>query len=232
MIELIFKAYVNPGDEIIMSDPSFIMYRIACQIFGGNRVAIPLDNYSHKIEAISRAINHKTKIIIIDNPINPTGTIIQRDVFQTLIENVPEHVILVIDEAYREYITDDGNDSQLDEDYTTVQERVRHLDWSFDPTGGMVEWLDGEDSTGNIASNSFGRALGYIKNGYQLNVENSGGACMNALADADEMPPGCLKPEAIYFASNTDEVGPGKGPVASVWRCRGISYLAQSRLSL
>jgi histidinol-phosphate aminotransferase len=107
LIELIFKAYVNPGDEIIMSDPSFIMYRIACQIFGGNRIAIPLDNYSHNIDPISRAINHKTKIIIIDNPINPTGTIIQRDAFQDLIDKVPEHVILVIDEAYREYITDD-----------------------------------------------------------------------------------------------------------------------------
>jgi len=108
LIELIFKAYVNPGDEIIMSDPSFIMYRIACQIFGGNRIAIPLDNYSHNIDAISRAINHKTKIIVIDNPINPTGTIIQRDAFHTLVEKVPEHVILVIDEAYREYITDDS----------------------------------------------------------------------------------------------------------------------------
>lgn len=108
LIELIFKAYVNPGDEIIMSDPSFIMYRIACQIFGGNRIAIPLDNYSHNIDAISRAINHKTKIIVIDNPINPTGTIIERDAFHTLIEKVPEHVILVIDEAYREYITNNS----------------------------------------------------------------------------------------------------------------------------
>jgi histidinol-phosphate aminotransferase len=108
LIELIFKAYVNPGDEIIMSDPSFIMYRIACQIFGGNRIAIPLDDYSHNIDAIGRAINHKTKIIVIDNPINPTGTIIQRDAFRTLIEKVPEHVILVIDEAYREYITNDA----------------------------------------------------------------------------------------------------------------------------
>jgi histidinol-phosphate aminotransferase len=107
LIELIFKAYVNPGDEIIMSDPSFIMYRIACQIFGGNRIAIPLDNYSHNIDAITRAINHKTKIVVIDNPINPTGTIIQRDAFHTLIERAPEHVILVIDEAYREYITND-----------------------------------------------------------------------------------------------------------------------------
>ncbi|MBA7687610.1 Aspartate aminotransferase [subsurface metagenome] len=66
---------MNPGDEVIMSDPSFIMYRIACQIFGGKRIAIPLKNYAHDIETITKTINEKTKIIILDNPINPTGAI-------------------------------------------------------------------------------------------------------------------------------------------------------------
>jgi len=114
LIELIFKAYVNPGDEVIMSDPSFIMYRIACQIFGGKRIAIPLKNYAHDIETMTKAINEKTKIIILDNPINPTGTIITKDKFNYFVEKVPENVILVVDEAYREYIENENYPNAID----------------------------------------------------------------------------------------------------------------------
>jgi histidinol-phosphate aminotransferase len=104
LIELIFKAYVNPGDQVIMSEPSFIMYKIACQIFGGERVAIPLKDYQHNIEAMIEKINAKTKIIIVDNPINPTGTIIKKPEMDHFVDSVPANVILVIDEAYHEYI--------------------------------------------------------------------------------------------------------------------------------
>ena len=114
LIELIFKAYVNPGDQVIMSDPSFIMYKIACQIFGGEMVSIPLIDYRHNIQEMIRAITSKTKIVIIDNPINPTGTIITRDEFDNFIKKVPENVILVVDEAYNEYIEDESYPNALD----------------------------------------------------------------------------------------------------------------------
>ncbi|MGB3339928.1 MAG: histidinol-phosphate transaminase [bacterium] len=113
LIELIFKAYVNPGDQVIMSEPSFIMYKIACQIFGGERIAIPLRDFRHDIKAMSRAINHKTKIVILDNPINPTGTIIKKDEFESFLKQLPESVLLVLDEAYREYIEDDNYPDSL-----------------------------------------------------------------------------------------------------------------------
>lgn len=104
LIELIFKAYVNPGDQVIMSEPSFIMYKIACQIFGGDRVAVPLNSYQHDVETMISRINKKTKIIIVDNPINPTGTIIDKRKMDHFVETVPQNVIMVIDEAYHEYI--------------------------------------------------------------------------------------------------------------------------------
>lgn len=106
LIELIFKAYVNPGDQVIMSEPSFIMYKIACQIFGGERVAVPLKDQCHDIDTMTKAINKKTKIIIVDNPINPTGTIIEKEKMDHFIKAVPPGVILVLDEAYCEYIED------------------------------------------------------------------------------------------------------------------------------
>lgn len=114
LIELIFKAYVNPGDQVIMSEPSFIMYKIACQIFGGERVAIPLREYKHNIEAMIERINSKTKIIIVDNPINPTGTIIKKTEMDHFVRTVPANVILVIDEAYHEYIKEDDYPHGLD----------------------------------------------------------------------------------------------------------------------
>jgi histidinol-phosphate aminotransferase len=114
LIELIFKAYVNPGDEVIMSEPSFIMYKIACQIFGGERVAVPLKDDKHDVETMAQRINKKTKIVIVDNPINPTGTIIEKDAMDFFIKKIPENVILVIDEAYHEYIEDPKYPNGLD----------------------------------------------------------------------------------------------------------------------
>lgn len=114
LIELIFKAYVNPGDQVIMSEPSFIMYKIACQIFGGERVAVPLIDHIHDIDTMARKINDKTKIIILDNPINPTGTIIERENMDGFVNTVPPNVILVLDEAYHEYIDDERYPNGLD----------------------------------------------------------------------------------------------------------------------
>ena len=114
LIELIFKAYVNPGDEIIMSEPSFIMYKIACHIFGGKRIAIPLKDFRHDIKGMSKSINHKTKIVIMDNPINPTGTIVNKDEFEQFIKQLPDSVLLVLDEAYREYIEDENYPNSLE----------------------------------------------------------------------------------------------------------------------
>lgn len=114
LIELIIKAYVNPGEQVIMSEPSFIMYKIACQIFGGERVAVPLKDQRHDVETMIKAINSKTKIIIVDNPINPTGTIVERESMDRFIRAVPPHVIVVLDEAYCEYIVDPNYPSGLD----------------------------------------------------------------------------------------------------------------------
>lgn len=114
LIELIIKAYVNPGDQVIMSEPSFIMYKIACQIFGGERVAVPLKDQRHDIPTMIKAINAKTKIVIVDNPINPTGTIVEKESMDRFIKAVPPHVIVVLDEAYCEYIIDPGYPSGMD----------------------------------------------------------------------------------------------------------------------
>lgn len=106
LIELINKAYVNPDDEVIISEPSFIMYRIACLIYGGKRISIPLADWRHDVEAIIAALTPRTKMVILDNPNNPVGTIVPRKVLDSFIHRIPADVIVVIDQAYREYIND------------------------------------------------------------------------------------------------------------------------------
>jgi len=106
-VEIILQAALaclEPNDEVIMSEVSFIMYPIAAHIAGAVPVKIPVKDYKHDLEAILAAITDKTKIIFIDNPNNPLGSVISRSQMDAFIERVPDHVLVVLDEAYYEYI--------------------------------------------------------------------------------------------------------------------------------
>jgi len=106
-VEIILQAALaclEPNDETIMSEVSFIMYPIATHIAGAVPVKIPVKDYKHDLEAILAAITDKTKIIFIDNPNNPLGSVISRSQMDAFIERMPDHVLVVLDEAYYEYI--------------------------------------------------------------------------------------------------------------------------------
>lgn len=103
LIFLIGVAFLNPGETFIMSESSFIMAKIVAQIMECHLVEVPLKEYRHDLNAILKTISKDTKIVYLDNPMNPIGTMVtQRDVSQ-FMEEVPEDVIVVFDEAYYEY---------------------------------------------------------------------------------------------------------------------------------
>ncbi|NLI98363.1 histidinol-phosphate transaminase [bacterium] len=105
-VEIILNAalvYAEPGTEIIMSDVSFVMYPIAAHISGAQPVKIPTKNFKHDLEAMLKAVSEKTRIIFLDNPNNPLGSVISAGELDAFVERVPEHVLIVIDEAYYEY---------------------------------------------------------------------------------------------------------------------------------
>jgi histidinol-phosphate aminotransferase len=107
-VELILGAclaYLDPGDELVTSANSFIMARIGAAIMNGRVNLIPVAEYTHDLERMLASITPRTKIVYIDNPINPLGTIATRDALADFMEKVPEHVLVIIDEAYAEYIT-------------------------------------------------------------------------------------------------------------------------------
>jgi|UniRef100_A0A7V3PTX7 histidinol-phosphate aminotransferase len=105
LIYLACLAYLDPGDEMLISAGSFISARIAGAIMNANVIQIPTREYRHDLERILGAITPKTKLIYLDNPMNPLGTIVTRKEFGEFMAEVPEQVLVILDEAYAEYIT-------------------------------------------------------------------------------------------------------------------------------
>ncbi len=104
ILELVTRAFVEPGDEVIYSDHAFAVYALASQAVGAKSVVIPAtDDYGHDLRAMARAVTERTKVMFIANPNNPTGTWSTAAALRELLESVPDHVIVVIDEAYFEY---------------------------------------------------------------------------------------------------------------------------------
>ena len=106
IIEMLTTAFILPGDEVIIPVPSFLMYEISAKSSGAKLLFIPLKSLSIDLDAVAEAITDKTRLIFLCNPNNPTGTVISKKSFDEFIEKVPEHVIVVMDEAYIEFIRD------------------------------------------------------------------------------------------------------------------------------
>ncbi|MBN2380291.1 histidinol-phosphate transaminase [candidate division WOR-3 bacterium] len=106
-VELILQAalaYLDPKNEAIMSETSFIMYPVAINIAGAAPVSVPVKDWGHDLKAILKSVTEKTRIIFLDNPNNPLGSVITRKEMDKFIQKVPAHVLVVIDEAYYEYV--------------------------------------------------------------------------------------------------------------------------------
>jgi histidinol-phosphate aminotransferase len=107
-VELILLAclsYLDPGDELVMTRGSFLMARIGAAIMGARLVEVEPDDYRHDLGRMLELVTPRTKLIYLDNPINPLGTIVTRDDLSSFMEKVPPSVLVVLDEAYAEYIT-------------------------------------------------------------------------------------------------------------------------------
>ncbi len=105
LIELVVRTFVQPGDEIISADPSFVVYKMITQAGGGTNVIVPCRDMRHDLDAMAERITPRTRIIFIANPNNPTGTMNTKAELDRFMERVPDHVIVALDEAYFEYVT-------------------------------------------------------------------------------------------------------------------------------
>lgn len=106
LIDVLCRIHLDPGDEAIMSHPSFVMFAIAVKVAGGTLVRVAGRDLFHDPEAMLAAITHRTKLVYFSNPDNPTGTIVRRRAMDEYFRRVPDHVLTIVDEAYFEYVTD------------------------------------------------------------------------------------------------------------------------------
>ena len=106
IIEFVGHALLQPGAEVVVSEYSFAVYPIVTALFGATLVTVPARGFGHDIPAMIQAITPRTKVMFVANPNNPTGTVAPRAEIVDLINQVPDHVLLVMDEAYIEYLRD------------------------------------------------------------------------------------------------------------------------------
>ncbi len=99
----IIRAFLHDDDEVLTTEGTFIGFYVLVNAKGIKMVKVPLKDYGFDLEAISAAINERTKLIYLCNPNNPTGTIFRRKEFEKFMSLVPEHVLVVLDEAYYEF---------------------------------------------------------------------------------------------------------------------------------
>jgi histidinol-phosphate aminotransferase len=114
LILMIACAFVDEGDEVIMADPTFSVYTNVTQIMGGRPIKIRLKDFTHDLDGMLRKVNRKTKLVFICNPNNPTGTTITQESFNHFLSKLPRRVIVVLDEAYGDFVEDPFYPNGLD----------------------------------------------------------------------------------------------------------------------
>lgn len=106
IIGMLARAFLSPGDEAVMADNTFVIYRMEVTAAHGTPVVVPLTDGRHDLAAMACAITPRTKLLFVCNPNNPTGTMVNAAEVDALLAAVPANVIVVFDEAYCEYVRD------------------------------------------------------------------------------------------------------------------------------
>lgn len=141
LCQQLVQALCSDGDEVVYPWRSFEAYPIVTQIGGGQRVPVPLAGQALDLEALLAAITPRTKLVFVANPNNPTGTALRTAELTDFLDRVPEDVLVVLDEAYREFVTDpDVPDGMgfLDRDNVAV---LRTFSKAYALAGARVGYL-------------------------------------------------------------------------------------------
>lgn len=100
ILEFLGHVFLAPGDEVIVADRAFAVYKLVAAMFQARAKVVPMQNYTHDLEAMLQAVSERTKIIFITNPNNPTGTAVKNSDLDSFMERLPPHVLVCLDEAY------------------------------------------------------------------------------------------------------------------------------------
>lgn len=104
VLELLARTFVQPHHEVIFSQHAFVVYPLVTKSIGATPVQVPAKDYGHDLDAMAAAITDNTRMVFIANPNNPTGTFLTAQAIEAFLQKVPQHVLVVLDEAYYEYV--------------------------------------------------------------------------------------------------------------------------------
>ena len=114
LIEMIVRTFLRVGESIIAAEHAFAIYHLCVHAAGGRTITVPHKGFAFDLEAMAQAVESDTRIIFLDNPNNPTGTIYTKADWEVFLAKVPQDVVIVVDEAYFEFVEDADYPNSLD----------------------------------------------------------------------------------------------------------------------
>jgi len=114
ILDLLVRALVPPGGEVVSTTHTFLMYGLLTRAVGGVFTPVPLDGMQVDLEAVFRAVSDRTRLILLNNPNNPTGAVFYREAWESFLESLPPRVTVVLDEAYIDFVDDSRVPQGLD----------------------------------------------------------------------------------------------------------------------
>ncbi|MBI3247898.1 MAG: histidinol-phosphate transaminase [Deltaproteobacteria bacterium] len=106
LIEMLVRTFLRVGEAIVVGEHAFAIYHLVAQAAGGRTITVPHAGFKFDLAAMVKAITPETRIVFLDNPNNPTGTIYTRSEWETFLQAVPAKVLVVVDDAYFEFVDD------------------------------------------------------------------------------------------------------------------------------
>lgn len=180
IIDFLVKAFVREGDEVISSHPSFLMYQKFVQVRGGINYVAPLRDMHHDLTLIRNLISDKTRIVFLDNPNNPTGSIIPPVELYQFLSDIPETVIVVLDEAYIDF----ADKQQRVDIYSLIRNREGRCPVVFLRTFSKVYGLAGLRVGYGLMTKEIASCLHKVRQPFNINQMAQVGA-LAALSDEE-----------------------------------------------
>ena len=169
LLVLALRALIDPGDEVVVAEPTFLIYALQAKACGAAVVTVPMDALRYDLVKMRAAITPRTKLVFIANPDNPMGTYVTTREFEAFLKAVPRHVVVVVDEAYHEFV-----------EASDYPQTVRYLDdaslivtRSFSKAYGLAGLRIGYA----IAKPSLIRAMDAVREPFNVNSLAQAAAC-------------------------------------------------------
>ena len=114
IIELIIRTFLSPAEHVVQAFPTFLVYEKIVKGAGGRIISVPLSDFRIDLNRMAEAITPETKIVFICNPNNPTGSLLKMDEMRDFLDRIPRDIIVALDEAYIEFVSDEKAANGLD----------------------------------------------------------------------------------------------------------------------